>query len=123
MYIFLNGKEARTYPPENFHMFPKKGPSQKEISSSSNHYFSEDTFVFGVKLPVAEPLFLGPWDPPLSSATEDVCHRSWACRSEMPTSLVRALSPFLHVHRALVDSEVNFTRCFDVFLMACFTDI
>ena len=45
------------------------------------------------------------------------------CRSEMPTSLVRALSPFLHVHRALVEfsRNVNFTRCFDMFLMACLT--
>ena len=37
------------YTPENYQMFkcpPKKGPFQKEMSSS-NHYFSRDIFVFG----------------------------------------------------------------------------
>lgn len=110
MYLVLNGKEARTYPPWKINMSPKTGPSQNEISSSG------DMLVFGrVKL-----LFffvLGILHPYRTS------NRFLDCRSEMPTSLVRALSPFLHVHRALVEfsRNVNFTRCFDVFLMACLT--
>lgn len=111
MYLSLNGKEARTYPSWKINMSLKMGPSQNDISSSG------DMLVFGrVKL-----LFffvLGILHPYRRS------NRFLDCRSEMPTSLVRALSPFLHVHRALVEfsRHVNFTRRFDMFLMACLTN-